>query len=96
MAALTPLLAAMLFGALSFAAFAAFKSGPIDLCLCDFCVSSLMHELVGEECSKNAFGLQVELHKAHTRNVPGLCIYRSEVEYLASNHECFTAVSHGQ
>ena len=55
-----------------------------------------MHELVREERIKNAFGLQVELDKAHTRNAPGFSINRPEVERLAAYRQRSTAVSHGQ
>ncbi len=69
------------FGALSFAAF---EGGPIDLCLCDFCVGSLVDEVVGEECVENAFGSQVELDKAQARNAAKFRINRFEVEHLAA------------
>ena len=69
------------FGALSFAAF---EGGPIDRCLCDFCGGSLVHELLGEERVKNAFGSQVELDKAQAHNAAKFSINRFEVEHLAA------------
>ncbi len=81
------------FGALSFAAF---EGGPINLSLCDCCAGSFVHELVGEERIKNAFGLQVELHKAQARNAAEFSINRLDVEHLTAYRQCITAVTHGQ